>query len=134
MSESKKLSEKRLEHLREVRRLNRFITTDHVSLVETTVSLLDHIDAREAEYQAGMLKVIDDAFRQGAATTAFINQQAEKMELIIAFNEDLKALSLKDSERIDQLIDALKDAQARLDLEGIEYEALNEVLKANDPE
>jgi len=42
-------------------------------------ALLDHIDAMEAEYRAGMQRAIDDAFRQAEATSAFMNEQTARI-------------------------------------------------------
>ncbi len=108
MNESKKLSAEKLWVIRESAASHDASTLPEVD----RISLLDHIDAMEAEYKAGMQRAIDDAFRQAEVNQKFQDEQTA---------------------RIKELLVALTEARERLELEGVEYESIDVVLKANGP-
>jgi NTP pyrophosphatase (non-canonical NTP hydrolase) len=89
----KKLTEQELKGIRERSAKNQG-TWEYIQVR----LLLDHIDAMEAEYQAGMRKVIDDAFRQGEATTKFIESQklsGEHAETVMAIFREIERQNTK---------------------------------------
>lgn len=105
--EPKKLSEQELAEIR-TRFANRFYRQDVEAVTDHVGWLLAHIAAMEAEHSARF------------------------QMLEAAYGEAAEALQKKDA-RISQLVDALKEARERLELEGVEYQSIDEVLKANGP-